>query len=173
MFLPVALIVAPLRSLSPSLTVFELSLLLGPESPPPLLLAPVPQEAVVVAAPIGRLGRRDVVPRSVVDLVVLGLELPQPLLDLEKQRQYFSRGISIRPSQKGTAAAAARRRRIFAIPLSVAGWGRAPTKIQHTIFCFFALLSPGRFGSNGTKLPHPLALPPHNELDLSKPLRRD
>ena len=29
--------------------------------------------------------------------------------------------------------------------------GEGPPKIQHAIFCFFALLSPGRFGSNGTK----------------------
>ena len=53
------------------LTVFELSLLLGPESPP-LLLPKVPQEAVLVAVGLG-LG--DVVNGSVVDLVRVGLEL--------------------------------------------------------------------------------------------------
>ena len=54
------------------LTVFELSLLLGPESPP-LLLPPVPQKAVLVAVLSLSLG--DVVVRSVVDLVRVGLEL--------------------------------------------------------------------------------------------------
>ena len=64
----------------PLLTVFELSLLLGPESPP-LLLPPVPQKAVLVVV-LG-LGLGDVVVRPVVDLVGVGLELPQALVDLQ------------------------------------------------------------------------------------------
>ena len=83
----------------PLLTVFELSLLLGPESPP-LLLPPVPQKAVLVVV-LG-LGLRDVVVRPVVDLVGVGLELPQALVDLQEENggimsvgHLKGRGISI------------------------------------------------------------------------------
>ena len=83
----------------PLLTVFELSLLLGPESPP-LLLPPVPQKAVLVVV-LG-LGLGDVVVRPVVDLVGVGLELPQALVDLQEENggimsvgRLRGRGISI------------------------------------------------------------------------------
>lgn len=83
----------------PLLTVFELSLLLGPESPP-LLLPPVPQKAVLVVV-LG-LGLGDVVVRPVVDLVGVGLELPQALVDLQEENggimsvgHLRGRGISI------------------------------------------------------------------------------
>ena len=83
----------------PLLTVFELSLLLGPESPP-LLLPPVPQKAVLVVV-LG-LGLGDVVVRPVVDLVGVGLELPQALVDLQEENggimsvgRLKGRGISI------------------------------------------------------------------------------
>ena len=38
--------------------------------------------------------------------------------------------------------------------------GEGPPKIQQTIFCFFALLCPGRFGSNGTKTAASTCPPP-------------
>ena len=65
-----------------SLTVFELSLLLGPESPP-LLLPPVPQEAVLAVGGFVGLGLGDIGVRSVVDLVRVGLELAEALVDLK------------------------------------------------------------------------------------------
>ena len=46
-----------------------------------------------------------------------------------------------RPRKERPAAAAARRRRIFAIPLSVAGWGRAPKNTAYNFLLFRAFIS--------------------------------